>query len=569
MRRLGFALLLLVLGAGPAWAGVIPAVSCSNTAALPHVQTAVNKASNGDTVTVPAGSCTWDKALVPSNKYMTLQGAGIGQTVITQGDKTARLISWTTIAGGLSRITGFTFEGATGGGVTNPTVDIQGVSPTMRVDHTRFVINSASLAAIHIRGYVRGVGDNNQFDLTGVGFCCGYYVHHESWSTPRSNFGDASWAADDTWGTDQAWYWEANTITYDNTGHAPGSRHSVTSDGWMGSRVVNRFNTYLNVILSGGHGTDTGQRWRGRRQTESYNETFVFDCATCGGIDEISPAIGGRSGSMMVFNNTITAANGSTVSTALGLAIDRFKRVASDYKPWTYCGETSVTSLTTGGVMTTTVGHGIGVATYGGAPTRVRISGATGADAAIYNGVHSVSAIGSSTQATLVLSGTPSGNATGTVVLTSPFDGNTNQYGYPCLDQVGYGKSDLLSGTNPSPIAWPHQVLTPSLYWNNTLNGAVQAPTGDPNSLVLNREYRTDSTITQGTIAARPASCTTGVLYWATDEGSWNHTVPPGTSGKLYKCTSTNHWDAWYGSNNATGEPLAYPHPLRGEVPPP
>jgi hypothetical protein len=152
-------------------------------------------------------------------------------------------------------------------------------------------------------------------------------------------------------------------------------------------------------------------------------------------------------------------------------------------------------------------------------------------------------------------------------VLTGPFDGNTTATGYPCLDQVGYGQSDLLSGTNPSPVAWPHQVLTPSLYWHNTLNGVAQAPTGDA-SLVLNREYRDDSTIRQGPRAARPATCMTGELYWTTDEGTWNHTVPAGTSGKLYQCGGGNQWAAWYGSNNATGEPLTYPHPLTGEIPP-
>jgi hypothetical protein len=542
-----------------------PATSC----AYADVQAAITAAGNGDTILVPAGTCAWSTVLKPDKKYVTLQGAGIGQTVLTQGDKNVQLIQWTTIAGGLSRITGLTIEGATGGGVSYPTVEIRGASATMRIDHVRFVVHSASMAALHIYGYVRGVADHNQFDLTGVGFCCGYYVHHHEWDAPGTNFGDASWAAPDSWGTDQAWYWETNQITYDNTGHASGSRHAATSDGWQGSRVVNRFNTYLNVLLSGGHGTDTGQRWRGRRQTESYGETLVFDCAACGGGDSISPAIAGRGGSMFVFDNTITARNGATVPAggAIQLAIDRFRRVATSYQPWTYCGETAITSLTAAGVMTTAVGHGIGVAIYSNAPTKVRITGATGADAALYNGVHDVVAIGSATQATLKLSGTPSGAASGTLVLTSPFDGNTLPGGYPCLDQAGYGQSDLLVGTNPSPVAWPHQVLTPSLYWHNTLNGVAQAPVGDA-SLVLNREYRDDSSIGQGPRAARPAACTTGDLYWVTDEGTWNHTVPAGTSGKLYRCAGTQ-WAAWYGSNNSTGEPLVYPHPLvTGETPP-
>ena len=53
-----------------------PAASCNNTAAQPHVQNAINSAANGDTVTVPAGSCTWTQNLALSGKYFSLIGAG-------------------------------------------------------------------------------------------------------------------------------------------------------------------------------------------------------------------------------------------------------------------------------------------------------------------------------------------------------------------------------------------------------------------------------------------------------------------------------------------------------------
>jgi hypothetical protein len=572
MRRAGLALgwwLALVLGAGESAsvAGTIPAASC----AYADVNAAVTAAGSGDTVLVPAGTCTWSTALSPVNKFLTIQGAGPDVTTVIQGNNNVLVVNWTTIAGGLTRLTGFTFQGHATPTSSVTLVQMQGVSGTTRLDHNRFLLKASSgISAVIIKGYVRGVGDHNTFDLSALNFCCGYYVHHNTWSTPGTDFGDVSWAAPDSWGTDQAWYWETNTILYDNTGHPSGSRHAATSDGWQGSRVVNRFNTYTNVLLSGGHGTDTGQRWRGRRQTESYHETLIFECATCGGSDSISPAIAGRGGSMFVFDNTITAANGSTVPAALQLAIDRFRRVATSYQPWTYCGETAITSLTAGGVMTTAVGHGIGVATYGSAPTQVRVTGATGPDAALYNGIHPVLVIGSATQATLKLAGTPAGPAAGTLALSSPFDGNTSATGYPCLDQAGYGQSDLLVGTNPSPVGWPHQVLTPNLYWHNTLNGVLQAPmSGASDGVVLDREYHTDATIARGRIADRPASCTPETYYWATDEGTWNTTVPAGTSGKLYQCRAANQWTAWYGRNNASGEPLVYPHPLVDEGAPP
>ena len=57
----------------------ITAASCSAAA----VQDAINVASDGDTVTVPEGNCTWTTMVSIDNKGLTLRGAGIGQTTIT------------------------------------------------------------------------------------------------------------------------------------------------------------------------------------------------------------------------------------------------------------------------------------------------------------------------------------------------------------------------------------------------------------------------------------------------------------------------------------------------------
>ena len=58
----------------------------------------------------------------------------------------------------------------------------------------------------------------------------------------------------------------------------------------------------------------------------------------------------------------------------------------------------------------------------------------------------------------------------------SPWDGNTDSLGYPCLDQVGRGLSTLISGDNPAPIGWPNQASEPLYIWSNTWSPVPQNP---------------------------------------------------------------------------------------------
>ncbi len=68
-----------------------------------------------------------------------------------------------------------------------------------------------------------------------------------------------------------------------------------------------------------------------------------------------------------------------------------------------------------------------------------------------------------------------------------------------------------------------------------------------------------------GTLANRPATCTVGVGYWATNQSTTNLSGMVGKnpatpiSGTLYVCTATNVWTAFY-------TPYAYPHPMRNKA---
>src|SRR5262249_24514308 len=90
-------------------AATVNAASCSQA----NVQAAIASASNGDTVIVPAGSCTWTSGISLGTKAITLQGAGIGATNITHNisGSQVNLITFAQHATIHTRITGFSFLG--------------------------------------------------------------------------------------------------------------------------------------------------------------------------------------------------------------------------------------------------------------------------------------------------------------------------------------------------------------------------------------------------------------------------------------------------------------------------
>lgn len=158
----------------------------------------------------------------------------------------------------------------------------------------------------------------------------------------------------------------------------------------------------------------------------------------------------------------------------------------------------------------------------------------------------------------------------------SLYDGNeAGEAGYPCRDQIGRSTDQWLWTDANS---YPPQALEPAYCWNNKhgtdevsfyqhscLNSKAHI---QPNRDYYNYDASFDgsSGVGAGTLANRPTTCTAGVAYWATDQGSWNKT-PGGEQGVLYKCISKNTWEKYY-------EPYTYPHPLRqaepiGELQPP
>lgn len=169
--------------------------------------------------------------------------------------------------------------------------------------------------------------------------------------------------------------------------------------------------------------------------------------------------------------------------------------------------------------------------------------------------------------------------------VTSAWDGNqTSASGYPCIDQTGRGKGDLLNGLNfpsalntaTSSISWPRNLLEPWYVWNENTGGGTEClfrvfngvgPTQNVDGFCDAVSFNGTVGTGFGPLLSRPTNCTAGpggtfntspavtgnptpsygVAYFATDANSGN--------GELYVCTSTNTWTAIY-------QPYTYPHPL-------
>lgn len=196
-----------VLAATHASAATYTASSCSQSA----VQAAVNSATDGDTVVVPAGTCTWSAAVSIENKTIILRGAGSGTggTKIMHGGGDHTLVSVS--AGsktGKMDISGFWFAGkaATWNGTAMQLYGPDGWK-NLRVHHNVFDGNHPW--SIKGSSATHGLIDHNTFRGSAYGIML-YGNGARDWATPL------------TLGTADFFFVEDNTFDfndfYGNTG---------------------------------------------------------------------------------------------------------------------------------------------------------------------------------------------------------------------------------------------------------------------------------------------------------------------------------------------------------------
>jgi hypothetical protein len=594
-----FALLLFLAPIAKAQ-GTYTAVSCSQVAILAASVAEQVAPADGDIIAIPPGNCTWTGNTTLQTKFtksVTIQGAGAisataggasttgaDNTIITDhfsGGASRWLV--TCASGKTCRITGIAFyEDSTSVSTNGGMLTLHSAAGTTqwRADHLHLKVKSGN-EGIFVggsgSGFVSGVGDHNFFEpATGQtsGLTFNYAFHNGyGWNGTSTSSVNASWAASPNWGSGRFFFVEDNYM-----------HNTDTSDGGEGARYVLRHNNVVCDVgqISGcqlfSHTTREGER--GDLAREIYANTFLQNPGTTTVIVPIN------SGTALIWGNKVSGyqqiAN-----------LDNQRQYSEDFQfspiptGLGYCGPAPYMRGTASLAANSTAVTGSGFSTNWTAKDSNLLMIITGATCAVTSPNASktatcpVASVNSSSSITLSLA---SSTATTNAIFQvgSPWDGNVNVTGYPCLDQPGRSLGDLLSGfpgqtpnlmnTVTGTQTWPHQVLTPVYVWGNTFTNGIGSAAliranTTTNTFFNNQDYFMDfgtygnsgsfngtAGIGEGLLSARPSACTAGTDpatggsamgagYWATDTNT------------LYVCNPTDTWTAYY-------TPYAYPNPL-------
>jgi hypothetical protein len=233
-----------------AYAATITATSCSSA----HVQEAINSASRGDTVSVPAGKCTWSGE-VTIDKAIRILGAGIDRTTIVSN---LPISSGTYVGYWLFKytpsnpsadineifeITGFTFDNASrAGSIAARNLSLTPINK-LKIHDNKFVNCIGGVYSgrdyvntIMIEGTVYGVVYKNSFN--GL-------PHVDNYGYTAGGGGLNTWNGV-TWqpGSEKAIYYEDNI--FEKTFETESGRDHLIFSSDKGVAYVVRYNTLIN-----------------------------------------------------------------------------------------------------------------------------------------------------------------------------------------------------------------------------------------------------------------------------------------------------------------------------------
>ncbi len=272
------AIVLLLVAISPCFGADYP-VSCSGNISS-ALQTAINSARDGDTVTISAGNCSMASTVSWSDKNIMIRGAGIGSTTITNSTGGIMLLGYLNTKP--VRITGFTINNTSGaqGWIHFQQTCNNNLSCTpqyvkgFRIDHIRFnqTGTGGSAYAVLIDGRFSGVIDNCYFYHNTSQYLIGmrHRAMHGLMDAKGLTrmWGDHAWTEPSDMETENAIYME------DNVYEKAGSGYSTICDASEGSKVTIRYNTFIGTNV-GVQFHGTGDSGRGTIFSNVYNNRWT------------------------------------------------------------------------------------------------------------------------------------------------------------------------------------------------------------------------------------------------------------------------------------------------------
>jgi hypothetical protein len=512
-------LLLLIMPFAVHAQGTYRAASCNQSDVNAVINGPTHTAVNGDTIQIPAGSCTWTTGITIKGVGIDVTGTGTPNTgggTVGAGTPNTTLINHANAP--FFNFTGLTIgqtakvelltmsaSGAGANSILGPilfsgTCTASGCA-NIRVDNINFTAGtweSAMAGGFVIIDNVFGVVDHNTANESTTASPPLVQVNYDAWQGVGA-YGDNSFASADTFGTAQAMYMENNMMTGVRI-----SENDVSSGSSAGgARYVCRFNTVANMSGTGvcsAHGTAWGGRFRGQRQVEVYYNTVSTTPGYAGNTGN-----GLNSGVGYYFSNSYSTSTGFGFNEFVNLDIARFVQNGT---PWNSCDGTQPWDQSPWSSTTQCLdqpGRGAGARLTNATPVLVSAPG---------------------------IPCTTAGQCWPNAPLDPVYEAGE------VMTAGGLGTPVNVSGDGS------HTRILPNRDYYAEVSQSAQTSATSPFNGTTGTGY--------GTLANRPTTCTPFVGYWAIDQGTWNNGGP---GGVLYTCTSTNTWTLHY-------TPYTYPHPL-------
>jgi hypothetical protein len=578
----------------------ITAASCQQAAVNAVIDGPTHIAVNGDTIIIPAGTCTWTSTLAVTvgitiigsgtpNSGASTFGAGTASTIIIDNAGSSNPLiqfSGSSIAYGQEvHISTLDIEPESANTALWSPISAAGTCtssgcPNIRIDNITFGKttqwnengNSSSAGTMIRVDNVFGVVDHNTLPN---GSQVEFLNSSNSAYLGVGAYGDNSWAQPDSFGRANNVFLENNLVYFSQ--EVTDQEFAPNGGGIGGGRIVGRFNKLYATagcwVSFGTHGLDTGGRNRSGRETEAYGNVLTTTNGGCG-----DAMVSHRGGTGITFGNVANA--NYSVSGGFYNKIDDITvyRTVFNSPPWNYCGglnaldpwDTNDNSVYYSGKVTTASTLTMTDSTKSWTTNQLAPSGAP---YSVYDTTQGfVSEVASNTATTITVT---------SPISESSWTGFNSGDSYEiirstvCADQAGRGAGNYVSGATPSPASAFSQAIDPIYEWDDTASNLNHGNIGsDTGRTIANRDWYTDGSngspkaqtsptspfngtggVGFGTLANRPTACTPSVGYFATDQGNWNSSGNGFGQGELLVCTSTNTWTMKY-------TPYNYPHPL-------